>query len=354
MRMQTFIEIVCDESGFSGTNLLDPDNRVFTHASVDLDTWPAGELVAEVRARFPSSAVEYKSGRLPRPALHWLLGPSGPLTGHAHVHLVDKSLFVVHRLVDLLTGEPRYVSGTSLDRDQRSMSMAAALHRLGPVAYGPGPWQTLLQALVALLRSKRRWMANAQVDVFFGTVAELRRPGQPDEVMELLWQARPRIDLLRTSLLHDPKVPPPLEPLIPALLETARYWCAGGRPVSIVHDEQSALTQNRIRQIQRLLDGRLSAVRRVDSRSDPRVQVADFLAGAARRIASAELRGQGDNELTALLRPYVNPYSIWADRGSGCWPLRRAQCSPVEPARTRRLRDSTGGDSYDFIPPFLG
>jgi hypothetical protein len=165
-------------------------------------------------------------------------------------------------------------------------------------------------------------MTNAQVDTFFCAVAELGMPGQSDEIMDLLWQARPRIDLLRTSLLHDPDVPSPLEPLIPALLETARYWCAGGRPVLIIHDEQSALTPNRIRQIQRLLDGQLSAVRRVDSRTDPWVHVADFLAGAARRIASAKLRGQGDDELTALLRPYVDPYSIWAeDRGSGCWPL---------------------------------
>jgi len=319
--MQAFIEIACDESGFSGTNLLDPDNRVFAHASVDVDAGLAGEFIGEVRASFPKSAAEYKSGRLRRPALQWLLGPHGPLIGHAHVHLIDKTLFVVHRLVDLLAGEPSYISGTSLDQDQRFMSMAVALHRLGPVTYGSSPWRALLQTFAALLRSKRPWMTDAQVDAFFCAVAELRMPGQPDEIMDLLWQARPRIDSLRNSLRHDPNMPPLLEPLIPALLETARYWCAGGRPVSIVHDEQSALTPSRIRQIQRLLDGRLSAVRRVDSRSDPRVQVADFLAGAARRIAAAELRGQGDNELTALLRPYVDPYSIWADdRGSGYWP----------------------------------
>jgi hypothetical protein len=34
--MQTFIEVAYDESGFSGANLLDPVNRVFTHASVRL------------------------------------------------------------------------------------------------------------------------------------------------------------------------------------------------------------------------------------------------------------------------------------------------------------------------------
>src|SRR5579859_4166343 len=32
----TVVQIACDESGFSGTNLLDPATPVFTHASVDL------------------------------------------------------------------------------------------------------------------------------------------------------------------------------------------------------------------------------------------------------------------------------------------------------------------------------
>jgi hypothetical protein len=311
--MQTSIEIACDESGFSGSNLLDPVNRVFTHGSVELDASLAGELVGQVRARFPYSDGEYKSRRLQWPAIEWLLGPSGPLTGRAHVHLIDKTFFVARKLVDVFAGEPGYVSGTGLDRDLRARSMAVALHRHGAAMYGAGPWRGMLQAFVAMVRTKRRWMQGARVDAFLAAVSRLQGPGQLDEFVDLLRQTRPRMDSLLTRLLDDPEVPPPLEPLIPALLQTAHHWCAGGRPVSIVHDEQSALTRNRVMQIQRLLDGRLQAVRRVDSRSDPRVQVADLLAGAARRIASAELRGQGSDELTALLRPYVDPYSIWVD-----------------------------------------
>jgi hypothetical protein len=47
------------------------------------------------------------------------------------------------------------------------------------------------------------------------------------------------------------------------------------------------------------------------------VQVADFLAGIARKIASDELNGRGDPVLTALLRPYVDPDSVWGDARSG-------------------------------------
>ena len=52
----------------------------------------------------------------------------------------------------------------------------------------------------------------------------------------------------------------------------------------------------------RILGASLHGLRFVDSRTDPRVQVADFLAGTARRIASDDLAGRGDPELTALVR----------------------------------------------------
>lgn len=60
----------------------------------------------------------------------------------------------------------------------------------------------------------------------------------------------------------------------------------------------------------------LSGLTLADSRRDPRVQVADVPAGAARKIASDELNGRGDPELTALLRPYVDPSSVWGDEPS--------------------------------------
>jgi hypothetical protein len=62
--------------------------------------------------------------------------------------------------------------------------------------------------------------------------------------------------------------------------------------------------------------GALTGLRFVDSRTDPRVQVADFVAGVARKAASEVLDDRGDAGLTALLGPYPDPFSIWgADAG---------------------------------------
>jgi hypothetical protein len=60
--------------------------------------------------------------------------------------------------------------------------------------------------------------------------------------------------------------------------------------------------------------GRFIRFRQVDSRTDPRVQVADLLAGVARKVAADELLGRSDPDLTALLRPYVDPASRWCEQ----------------------------------------
>src|ERR1700754_739333 len=81
------VEIACDESGFSGTNLLDPASPVITHASVDLGVPAAAEVVAVLRSRFRHRS-EYKSSQLLRSEqLEWFLTT---LRGHAHVHIIDK------------------------------------------------------------------------------------------------------------------------------------------------------------------------------------------------------------------------------------------------------------------------
>ena len=57
------VEIACDESGFSGTNLLHPTSPLITHASVDLRAGEAAELITTLRSGFRFSPHEFKSSR---------------------------------------------------------------------------------------------------------------------------------------------------------------------------------------------------------------------------------------------------------------------------------------------------
>ncbi|MEU4667477.1 DUF3800 domain-containing protein [Amycolatopsis sp. NPDC023774] len=115
--------------------------------------------------------------------------------------------------------------------------------------------------------------------------------------------AREHLTELRERLRADPSLVPPLDPLMPALVDTVTHW----HPTTVIHDEQPSLTPARLA----TLLGPTRDVQFVDSRADPRVQLADFLAGVTRRLAEDALHHRGDPELTALLRPYMLPASIW-------------------------------------------
>jgi Protein of unknown function (DUF3800) len=317
------VEVACDESGFSGSNMLDAPTPLFTHASVDLSVDEAADLIRALRSGFRRSLKEFKSGPFLRgpnaaEALEWLLAA---LSGRAHVYVIDKEYFLVTRIVDLFLVEPTYAAGTRLTQDHRPAALA--LYRAGRA--GGRDWSVFLACFVDLVRTKRRQEPVSELtDRFFrarDAVAGARLGAEADRVLDGLSQTRVRAVLHR--LAHDDQsIPPPLEPMLPALAETVLFWSGGQRQVLVIHDEQSALTASRLRRLQQVLadaaasqaavasdawtrPARLSPLAglvTVDSRDDPRIQVADLLAGVARR--SSDL---GDD---TLLRPFLAPTSL--------------------------------------------
>jgi hypothetical protein len=298
-------EVACDESGSEGEKLVGGNTDVFAHASVRVRAESAADCVQELRARIRSPALEYKANHLlrekNRSALVWLLGRSGPIHGTARVYLTDKTFFLISKVIELLTGQ--------------ASSAAVTLYRAGRDAFGHERWRSFLECSNDLLRARS---PGTPVDSFFHAIDALRgTPGAVDgaafDVIARLWQARPRAESLRAQLLDNPQAIPPLDLLAPAIVRAVIGWGEGGTVV-IVHDENRVLTEERVAQLKVALGSRsdrLAGLRLVDSRADPRVQVADFLAGVARKIASDELNGRADAELTALLGPYVDPHSVW-------------------------------------------
>ena len=310
-QQHTEVEIACDESGSDGENLTGGNTDVFAHASVDVPMESAAAAIREIRDRIRSPAEEYKANHLlrekHRAVLEWLLAPSGPLHGRAYVHLTEKTFFMVERVVDLLLGDP---------------AGAVPLCRAGAGAFGAERWKQFLAAANALLRVRGEAGADpgAPVDAFFRAVDALAqqapelRDGDVADVLKLLGGARTRAADHRARLLAAPALIPVLNPLLPAIVGTAAYWSADGRAVVLVHDRQNMLTEERIEWLKAA--ARIAGLRLVVARDDTRVQLADFLAGIARSIASHELNGRGDARLTALLRPYVDTRSVWGDERS--------------------------------------
>jgi hypothetical protein len=315
------LEIACDESGFSGGSLVG-SSPVFTHASVHLGSADAAATVEDLRRRIGAPSGEFKASRLlrarHRPALLWLLGPDSPVPGHARVHLTDTRFFVVARAVEVLLGDGGLRGTSCPGRDPRLRPAALVLHRRGEACLGTRRWLELLTLAANLLRTNNRWLPRSPEDAFYAAVDELADRAADPAVREVLTRLRPSRAVAmatRAELLANPKLTPLLEPLIPALTRTATAWTSVTAELTVVHDEQSALTPERIADIAGVVarhgDGRLLEVRRVDSRDDPGVQVADFVAGIARRIGHDVLAGRPDPELVALLAPLVDPQSVW-------------------------------------------
>src|SRR5262245_42328502 len=195
------VEIACDESGFSGSNLLDPATPVITHASVDLSFSEAVALIAALRSGFRCSPNEFKSGQFLRSAnaaeaLEWFLATLG---GRAHVHVVDKEYFLVTRIVDLFLADPSYLAGTRLTREHRPAALT--LYRAGRSA--GCDWDVFLATFVELVRIKRRRRPDRQVfDRFFQARDALVRDGlgaPAEDVLDGLSQARMWAVLTRLS-----------------------------------------------------------------------------------------------------------------------------------------------------------
>jgi hypothetical protein len=294
------IEIACDESGFSGGSLVSGHTTVFTHASVHIGAAAAAGLVDRVRALTGGRATEVKAVRLrrshDRAVLEELLAAAAP---HVCLHLTDTALFVLARLADLVVHGTAVAGTDNPGRDYRAWALALRL-------YAAHPTEDFLSRAANLVRTHNRWLPKDPVAAFYDL------PGIPEEIRA----ARPAIEEVRASHERDRKRTPLMEPVIPALTRTVEAWLATAVEVTVVHDEQSALTRERLADIaaavaRRHPGRRLAGVRLVDSRVDPRVQVADLLAGIARRVASDVLAGHPDDTLTAMLRPYVHPESTW-------------------------------------------
>jgi hypothetical protein len=327
------LEIACDESGWEGTNLAAGNSDVIAHASVRMDLDVAAEYVRELRGRSGPRSYEYKASHLLRAKggsdVAGFLGPSGPVHGRARVHLTHKSCFVLGRILDLFIGGWVDVTSLGLRPDPRLASLAAGLCRAGPHAFGREPWRAFLAAANVVLRADRSRRVREPVDAFYAQVEMLRSlngGSRVGRIFDELPNRRQEAYSARARLLEDQVLHPVLEPLIPALARTVLYWSAGLHPVAIIHDEQSALTERRMQRLEQVLAappldmirlpdrGRFIRFRQVDSRTEPRVQVADLLAGVARRVAANELQGRSDAELTALLHPYVDPASRWCEQ----------------------------------------
>ncbi|WP_331720483.1 DUF3800 domain-containing protein (plasmid) [Streptomyces sp. NBC_00161] len=316
--------VYADESSNSGQNLLDPDQPVFTVAGIHLPDELAASIVDEVRAQLPPTQGEPKYGSLARSARgrKALMRAFEQLPeGSTRSYVVDKQFMVMTKMVDVLVEPLAHAVGHNLYEGKEALALAEILHMGGPVLGDTTAYQKLLQGFVDWVRQK------ATTDDLFAVLTAYREsvPTQQGDfagLVDLLTYSRNVADETASDIAAGGERDL-LDPAVPSLYCLGHSFGESIGQFRLVHDASKVIDRNaallrmthldlaRPRELMKPFPA--TQIDFADSRDHPQLQLADWVAGAARQWASHLAVGGGDRfsqELEATVRPWVVD-AIW-------------------------------------------
>ena len=323
--------LACDESGNDGENNLNGNSTVFVHASTSITVDMAQELMKETRLRTGNQSAELKSKTLVQ-AKHqgtarWLL-EHPELVGKCSLNFVHKQFFVVSKLFDATAEELAHSLGEDMYAGGGALAGANILFFMAPQAFGSA-WFEALDSFERFLRATSADIAREHLDELATTLLRILR-STTSPVRDVLGpvfagithlKALSRLQLgvgieerMRTA-----------DPLICAVGGAVHEWkIASGRPIYMVHDDAKTLTPARVRWIKDSLahpewvadsmahsSADLIDIELVDSKADPRVQVADLLAGLGRLVGEDLVAGGEPHPLLEQVGAMQSRFSVW-------------------------------------------
>ncbi|MEA9986976.1 hypothetical protein [Subtercola sp. RTI3] len=331
MTGETVLSIACDESGSEGENLMLSQHAVFVHASVSVAMDAATEFMDMVRSSMRAQSPEVKSktalASRNRPALLAAMG-SSDLTGN--INLVEKSYFVVARLLEITVAQKASSEGQDIAGSGGGRELADFFHAKGPSAVGRQVWDGLLRSFNDLVRIyAREGTQSPTAKPFFDALVLARfscTNRQVGNILDEIWAAR------YFAAEYEDASPfglREMDPMAFTLSSVARNWGMrlGDVPFELVTDQYSGLTDELRAQIVEAVRAPLSigpvalpepnlrGIRMVDSRGDSRVQIADILGGIGREIVRLAVDGVFDDELQVMVHEMLD-YNVMCSTGS--------------------------------------
>lgn len=280
-----------DESGYTGFDLLNADQRFQGACAVAIDDGEAGRLI---KAHFPHlQAPELKYRALSRrPTNHpRLLGLMKDLLSDfdSVTYVADKRFMLTLMFVDYAVEPYYYERGFDLYEKGQNYAMASMLHMAGPALLGKTEFAALMATFQQAMKDKSPKSLQQLVEA-----ARATNWGKIPEVLGPLAQYADR-DCL--SAIATPGVSTDIAVVVLISLITRMEVMAEGA-YRVEHDQSKNLsTYHDI--LQRYIDHdkevefhateitslrfplKLEEVKQVDSKSSPAVQLADVMIGAA-------------------------------------------------------------------------
>jgi hypothetical protein len=298
--------IAFDESGNTGADLLNQQQRVFVLASTDLTIEESEELLSLVKTR---QAPEAKFSRLRKSnagqhRIIRFLQRSGELKDRIKTSFFHKEYMVVTKIVDLLIETIAHRDGIDLYKDGANIATANMHFYCMPAFCGKERVRTMHETFIKMIREQ----TDTSVNDFYYTMWQLHGASVDQSYSQSLTPI-----LISEQIIHEileGNDRNSLDPAIPAFFEHCANWGDElDEHFNVLHDESKPLFQEKeslelfmSKDISRQVIGydrrklgfplKANGVFFGKSEQDPRLQVADLIASSsgywAHRIASGE------------------------------------------------------------------
>jgi len=326
------LDIACDESGFTGPDLLQPSQRIFAYASVNIGDLEAFELIREARSRYPVQMPELKASQL-------LKSPNGrkivrhlaqACHGRFAVNVYNKLLALCGWVFEYIY-EPIYQQDMRLLYEKNFHLFVAMFIYIWVTADDETAKNAITQ-FQKYMRSKD----PTDAPLFFAREWPLLDRGGAEDPFELVlrfaygYRARITADnaRLRTELSDGGKWT--LDLSASALWSHLNHWGKTGRPLKVRCDSSKPLMAfvgnmtggpddpgiaraRDLHRVEQQLGWHFAEpVSFVDSRGAPAIQLADIMAGAGLALANGNF-GANEERIGEIFREHLLRDSIIPD-----------------------------------------
>ena len=174
---KTAIHVYCDESGNTGSALLDPEQPIFSLASTCIETALARDLCPLARqGQKEAKYAKLKGSPRGQSQLIEFFSSAAINQTNCKFTLADKKFYLVSHMVDKLIEPPLHEAAIDLYAADAHVRLANIWYFGGDLIFPNGGWKAVQ---VAFLNAIRRCNATSSVNL---TLLSLRRP--------LMWTMR--------------------------------------------------------------------------------------------------------------------------------------------------------------------
>jgi hypothetical protein len=326
------LEIYCDESGSTGSRLLDENQRVFSYASVAISDGEAFAHLSELRRKHQLPANELKASWLLRhpEGTSFLLSLLNRLEGRYSVVLYDKLFALCAKVFEYLF-EPVFPDAVLKLLYGKKMHLFVAMYCYHFFQAEDASGEPALRQFEKFMRT----LDPSAAPILFAAPAE---DGAEDPFAMILNFARNNRRLILADNIGEAGLGGmpdsgqwTLDVALPALWSLLTFWGAKGRPLKVICDHSRPLEAQigfvkggpddvAIQRIYELFEGvgeltfELAVpVEFADSRNRPALQVADLIAGTASACLRRVLPEATLAPLDEVIEPHIYAHSVLPD-----------------------------------------